>query len=221
LAISTVPAGYRPGFSKIKRLPSVDFEAIATALENSPMVGGLKELASAVLQQVPSLKRNDIELILRSLFSLSIFLAGEETPLSENLSSLSSAMQASGNPELALSEDEKVEFEMRLGRLLTINAVSVAAKVQRLRLDYPNTFHDAKILTDVRPIFDKPENRPVGCAVSHNLKITYHEGGDHKEFYVALDADDIKTMKRVLERAEAKAASLKSVLHAAALPDLS
>jgi hypothetical protein len=185
------------------------------------MVGGLKELASAVLQQVPSLKRNDIELILRSLFSLSVFLADEETPLSENLSSLSGAMQAIGNPDLALSEDEKVEFERRLDRLLRINAVSVAAKVQRLRLDYSHTFHDAKILTDVRPIFDKPEDRPIGCAIAHILRITYHEGGDHKEFYVALDTDDIQTVKRVLERAEAKAVSLKSVLQAAALPDLS
>ena len=221
MAISTVPAGYRLGFSKIKRLRPADFEAVATALENSPMVGGLKELASAVLQQVPSLKRNDIELILRSLFSLSVFLADEETPLSENLSSLSSAMQATGNTDLALSEDEKVEFERRLDRLLRINAVSVAAKVQRLRLDYSNIFEDAKILTDVRPIFDKPENRPIGCAIAHVLRITYHEGGGHKEFYVALDADDIQSVKKVLERAEAKASSLKSVLQAAALPDLS
>jgi len=221
LAITIIPSQYRPGFRKIKQLSTADVEAIASALESAPLVGGLKELASAVIQQVPSLRRDEIEVILRSLFSLSVFLADEETPLSENLSSLSSAMQASGNPDLALSEDEKIEFERRLDRLVRINAVSIAAKVQRLRLEYSNVFHDAKILTDIRPIFDKPENRPLGCAVAHILKLTYHEGGDHKDFYVALDENDIQVMKKILERAEAKAASLKSVLQAANLPDLS
>ncbi len=221
MAITTIPAPFRLGFARIKQLSPADFEAIVTALERAPTVGGLKELTSAVLQQVPTLKRQEIEHILRTLFSLCIYVADEETPLSENLASLSSAMQTSGRPELALSEEEKIEFEKRLDRLLRISAVSKSAKVQRLRLEYPNTFSDARILTDMRPIFDKPEKRPVGCAIAHILKLSYHEGGDHKEFYIALDTDDLETLKKVLQRAETKAASLKSVLEVAGLPDFS
>jgi len=221
VVITTVPAAYRPGFSKIKSLRPADFDAIAAALENAPVVGGLKELAIAVGQHVSSLKRAEIEVILRSLFSLCVFLADEETPLSENLSSLASAMQASGNSQLTLSEDERIEFERRLDRLLRIKSVSLAAKGQRLKLEYQNTFHDAKILTDVRSIFDKPEDRPLGFTIAHILKITYHESGDHKDFYIALDADDIQVMKKALERAESKAGSIRSLLRAAALPDLS
>lgn len=191
------------------------------ALESAPVAGGLKGLTSAVVQRVPTLKRQEIENILRTLFSLSVLVTDEETPLSENLSSLSSAMQASGNPNLALSEDEKVEFETRLERLLKINTVKIASKVQRLGLEYPNTFHDAMILTDMRPVFDKPEERPVGCTISHTLRIAYHEGGEHKEFYVMLDANDLQSMKKVFERAEAKASSVRSILKVANLPDLS
>ncbi|HXX87151.1 MAG TPA: hypothetical protein VEH86_01735 [Candidatus Acidoferrum sp.] len=221
MLITTIPAPYRLGFGKIKGLSPAEYEALATALETAPTTGGLKKLASAIVKQVPTLKRADIEVILRSLFSLRVFLADEETPLSENLSSLSSAMQASGKADLALTEQEKIEFEKRLDRLLKINAVTMSAKVQRLEIDYPNTFYEALILTDMRPIFDKPEDRPVGCAVSHTLKITYHESGEHKEFYVVLDADDLQTMKKVLQRAEAKASSIKSFLNLASLPDLS
>lgn len=221
MAITTIPAAYRPGFTKIKRLSAADFESIVTALEKAPLVGGLKELTSAVIQQVPSLKREDIEVILRSLFSLSVFVADEETPLSENLASLGRAMQSSGNPDLALSEEEKIEFEKRLDRLLRVHAVIISAKVQSLKLEYPKTFHDAMILTDMRPVFDKPEDRPVGCAISHTLRIAYHEEGEHKEFHVVLEANDLQTLKKVLQRAEAKAASLKSVLKVANLPDLS
>ncbi len=130
-------------------------------------------------------------------------------------------MQASGNPELALSDQERIEFERRLERLLTIRKVALASKVRRLELEYPNTFHDAMIFTDIRPVFDKPEERPVGCSVSHTMRITYHEAGEHKEFYVVMDSDDLETMKKVLQRAETKASSVKSFLKNSNLIDLS
>jgi hypothetical protein len=221
VSITTIPAPYKAGFAKIKKLPPETFDSIVATLENAPLVGGLKGLTSAVLQNVPTLKRSDVESVLRTLFSLSVLVTDEDTPLSENLSTLTSVMQASGDPNLALTEQEKIEFERRLERLIKIRAVSIVSKVQRIGLEYPNTFHDAMILTDMRPVFEKPEDRPVGCVVSHTLQITYHEGGEHKDFYVMLDADDLETMKKVLQRAEAKASSLTSFLKAANLPDLS
>jgi hypothetical protein len=202
-------------------MSSADFEALATALEKAPIVGGLKELTSAVVQQVPSLKRQEIEQILRTVFSLCVLVTDEKSPLSENLAILTDVMQASARPELKLTEEEKADFEKRLDRLLKISVLTTSAKVQRLRFDYSNTFSDAHVITDMRPIFDKPGERPVGCAIAHTLKLEYHEGGDHKEFYVALDADDVETLKKALQRAEIKAASLKSVLKLAELPDLS
>lgn len=221
ISITTIPPPYRTGFAKIKRLPAPDFESIVTALEKAPVPGGFKGLTSAVVQQVPTLKRQDVEYILRTLFSLSVLVTDEDTPLSENLLNLTNAMQASGDPDLGLSEEERVDFEKRLERLLGIKSLALASKVQRLGLEYPNTFHDAMILTDMRPVFDRPEERPVGCSISHTLRIEYHEGGEHKEFYVMLDEEDLKTMKKVLQRAEAKASSVKSFLKLANLPDLS
>jgi hypothetical protein len=194
---------------------------MVATLEKAPLSGGLKSLVSFVIQQMPALKKEEVENILRALFSLSVLVTDEDTPLSESLSSLSSAMQASGNPELVLSDQERSDFEKKLERLLKINSVGVVSKVRRLGLEYPNTFHGAMILSDMRPIFDKPDVRPVGCTISHTLQITYHEGDEHKEFYVILDDDDIKTMKKVLQRAETKSSSLKSLLKSANLPDLS
>jgi hypothetical protein len=221
VSITTIPAPYRAGFAKIKRLSPTELESLATALEDVPATGRLKGLTTAVAQLVPSLRRQDVDSILRTLFSLSVLLTDEETPLSENLSSLTGAMQASDNRELALSDEERVEFEKRLERLLTIKGVALASKVRRLELEYPNTFHDAIILTDIRPVFDKPEKRPVGCSISHTLRITYHQDGDHKEFYVVMDSEDLEAIKKVLQRAEAKESSVKSFLKSVNLDDLS
>jgi hypothetical protein len=221
VSITNIPAPYRAGLAKIKRLLPVQVESIAKTLENAPLSGGLKGLASAVAQNVPGMKRQDVEIILRSVFSLSVLVTDEETPLSQNLESVTSAMQATGDRDLALSEKERAEFEKRLERLLTIRTVVLASKVQRLGLEYPNVFYDAMIVTDMRPVFDKPEDRPVGCAISHTLRIAYHEGGEHKEFYVVLNADDLELMKKIFQRAESKALSLKSVLKVARLAELS
>jgi hypothetical protein len=130
-------------------------------------------------------------------------------------------MQSGGNSELSLTDAEKSDFEARLTKLLRVRSVRMSAKVQSLRFEYPNTFHDAMILTDMRPIFDKPEDPPVGFALSYTLKIAYHEGGEHRDFYVMLDAADLEIMKKALQRAEIKAASLKSILKSATIPDLS
>jgi hypothetical protein len=221
VAITTIPAPYQQGFAKIKQLSPAALESIVAALEKTPVAGGLKEVTKSVVKQVPSLKREDVESILRTLYSLCVLVTDEETPLSEHLSDLTNAMQATGKAELVLSEQEKTEFEKRLSRLLGLNTVTVSAKVQRLQLEYPNTLYEAMILTDIRPIFDKPEERPTGCTITHTLKIEYHYGGEHKEFYVVLDADDLQKMKKIIQRAEAKASSLKSVLKLANLPDLS
>jgi hypothetical protein len=221
VTITTIPAPYRTGFAKIKDLSRTDFESLVAALEKATPAGGLKVLTSAAVQHVQTLKRDDIEDILRTLFSLSVLVTDEDTPLPENISRLSDAMQATGTPQLSLSEQQRVEFENRLQRLLRIRTVALVSKVRRLELEYPRTFHDAIVLTDMRPVFEKPEERPVGCAISHTLRITYHEDGEHKEFHVVLDSDDLEMIKKALQRAEAKASSVKSLLKAVDLPDLS
>jgi predicted RNA-binding protein YlqC (UPF0109 family) len=130
-------------------------------------------------------------------------------------------MRATGNESLILPEEEQNEFQDKMSKLLSLSTLGVASKIEQLREDFAKTFHAAKILTDIRPVFAKPEERPVGAAVTHTLKIEYHEEGEHKEFYVALDAEDLEKLKAVLQRAGAKASSLKSLLKAANLPDLS
>ncbi len=220
VSITSIPGPYRPGFAKIKVLSSADFESLVKALEMATPAGGLKGLTSSVVQHVLTLKRDDIEDILRTLFSLSVLVTDEDTPLSENISRISNAMQATGAPELSLTEEQRVEFENKLQRLLVIRCVALTSKVRRLELEYPKTFHEAIILTDIRPVFEKPEERPVGCAISHTLRITYHEDGEHKEFHVVFDTDDLEKLKKALQRAEVKASSLRSLLKAVDLPDL-
>lgn len=221
MAITRIPEPFRLGFVKIRKLSSADVEALIAALEKSPLTGGIKGMISIVCDCVPSLRKEDVEDIVRTLYSLYVFRSDTDSTLTGTISDLISAMRATGIESLILTEDEKNEFQDKMSKLLSLSTLGVASKIEQLREDYAKTFHAAKILTDIRPVFAKPEERPVGAAVTHTLKIEYHEEGEHKEFYVALDAEDLQKLKRVLQRAEAKASSLKSLLKAANLADLS
>jgi hypothetical protein len=61
-----------------------------------------------------------------------------------------------------------------------------------------------------------PDEEPYGAVIVHLLKLSYHEDGDHKEFFVALDDADLKHLKEVIERAERKAKTLRGKLKAGA-----
>ena len=97
-----------------------------------------------------------------------------------------------------------------------------ASKVEQLKSDHQAIFYDAKILSDIRPLFDNPDEPPIGAVISHTLKIVFHEsGGDHKELYLALDAEDLEVLKKIAKRAESKLASIQSLIKTVNIPDLS
>ena len=79
--------------------------------------------------------------------------------------------------------------------------------------DDERIFCHARILTDMRPVFGSEiESGPAGMVIVHLMKIAFHDATskDHKEFYVSLDSDDLQTLKKIAERAEVKASTLKS-----------
>jgi hypothetical protein len=221
LPIRRIPEQYRHGFAKIKGLSLTDANAIAAALEKSPTTGGLRGMLSTVAEQVSALKREEAEDIVATLYSLYVYRADADTSLDGFVSELISAMRASGDGALIVSEQEENEFRQKIGRLLSVSRSAVISKAEQLQSDYAKTFYDAKILTDIRPIFAKPEEIPVGAVVTHTLKIEYHEDGEHKAVYLALDAADLQQMKKVLQRADSKVSSLRLLLKNAGLPDMS
>ena len=50
------------------------------------------------------------------------------------------------------------------------------------------------------------------------LKLAYHEAAESKEFYVALDTEDVRLLRDLLDRAIAKEAKLKATLSQSKFP---
>jgi mRNA-degrading endonuclease HigB of HigAB toxin-antitoxin module len=220
LTIKGIPERYHPGLTEIVALPIETVEAVAQALAKVEPARGTKELVSSVehAAQIPNEKADAIITSLRSLYVLK---ASSEAAVPELVAKLITAMQTSGKKALQVVEQEKGDLETKLTRLLNLESLGTFSKIEQLKSDHHSLFYDAKILTDLRPVFDQPEQLPLGAIISHTLKIVCHEGIEHKELYFSLDSEDISMLKKMVERAETKMASLKTLIRTANLIDFS
>jgi hypothetical protein len=219
LTITRIPDRYRPGLAKIVVLPPEIVSAMADALAKAS-VSSLKEMTAAV-EWAAMLSTEDAEAVMTSLRSLYIFRASAETSVAEFIPVLIAAMQSSGSRDLAVSDNDKPSVTAKLTSLLGLNTLERASKIEQLKADHHSIFYDAKILTDLRPVFDQPTEQPIGAIVTDTLKITFHECGEHRELYFALDAEDVLTLKKIADRATEKVLSLQALLKSKNLPDFS
>ncbi len=87
------------------------------------------------------------------------------------------------------------------------------SKAKDLQYEHENTFCDARIITDLRPVFDADvKSPPTGMVIAHILKLEYHHCGKHTEIHIAIDKDDIQNLMYVLGRACEKADTLTGLV---------
>jgi hypothetical protein len=126
-------------------------------------------------------------------------------------------------PELpSLSDENKKVFIDRLSELLEAsNALNIAAKAANVITENEHVFLESRILSDIRVIFQNLETIPTEAVIIHNLRITYRQGDDKKEFFVALDNSDLAKLGKQILRAELKLKSIEKILRKAEVDHLS
>ncbi len=92
--------------------------------------------------------------------------------------------------------------------------LGTAAKAGEVLTQHEHIFHGARILTDIRPIFhlDVTE-KPEAAVIIHMLHIT--ERNNQREFsdrYYAMDSNDIRFLKTLLDRAIKKEETLRKAM---------
>jgi hypothetical protein len=208
-----IPERYQTSALKIMDLPDHVLDALLGALNDVSASVSSKERMSSVAAKVQDLRTEDLELILRTLDSFYQVRAHLDAPLDRFVSDVIEALRGPTLEVLPSGEREQ-KFRSRLTALLSAAPLAVSAKAQVLKREYPNLFHGAKVITDLRPIFGQStKDSPDGVILDHTLKVVYHEGlGDHKELYLALDSSDLVELKKVIERAEEKEQALRTML---------
>jgi hypothetical protein len=153
---------------------------------------------------------DEIVPLLLSLTALRLRLDVDVSRLAEIICE---AMNEGEYPELRLSTEDQRSFLRRLTNLLDIESLLYPVKGPDVITAHEHVFAYARIISDIRPIFGSDiKVQPAAAAIVHTLQLTYHEADGARDFYVAMDQDDLSVLGDIVDRARLKADSLLSLL---------
>jgi hypothetical protein len=208
-----IPPQSREPFAAVAKLSEDEATALAEALEVPDCLPTGPELITRVQERVPGL----VPMVSRLVYSTLALI-----------SSLAQDVDDAGELAVALSKDpaidglndvQRAQLAKRLEGLMQSPSLRLTAKAVDIRTEYEHVFADARILTDIRPVFsDRNADTPAAGVVVDTLKLDYYgTDGNRRSFYVALDEEDLVSIKEQATRALAKSKGMRGVLESANL----
>ncbi len=215
-----VPREAIPAFSTLLSLNDSDFERFRVAAMEGSRLVTLDEIISRVTQLgISTFGPGSIELLLKNLASLRMVV--ENTGKTEK-HIVSQVIEALKNyPAIADVNPEQWQtiLASRLRALLKPSgSLTVVTRAESLVKENLRSFHGAKIITDIRPIFGPSSGEePLAFTTVHSLKLVYLEEHHLKDFFVVLNKQDLLTIQRVVARALEKESSIATAIGNAGL----
>lgn len=97
------------------------------------------------------------------------------------------------------------EIAHALDSLTDDHAIFISAKANSLAYTQQNLMVNARIITDVRPVFDTAGENILETVITHMLALRYADGSRERRLITfALDNEDLASLRRQCERAERK-----------------
>ncbi len=199
-----IPTKYLDGVAAIKALNDIQAGALAAELEYASSHDDGDDFAAGhPVADLPSARLAQLYKTLKELYRVR---EHEHLSIDEFVTAIIEAMNNAGREDVFVHDDEQSVLRRRLSRLLSGRAFGLEAKANDLQKDFEHLYCQSRVVTDLRPVFgDKVDDGPVRMLITHALRIGYHDFGNHKELYVALDDAHIERLIEQLTRAQEKA----------------
>ena len=196
---------------KLMKLSEDSFNQLISALEGIGPTLFPHELSDQVISKLKGISSEDVSEIIATIMSLSSHRVHDDSTPEELAEQVAQAASEGG---IAITSDkERDSFKKKLIRFFELSTLYVSSKALGILQSNENLFCTARILTDVRPVFGSDAKvAPVAAVVVHMLDLSYHKDGELKHLYIAMDSLDIDILKETLDRAEAKAKTLKPLI---------
>jgi hypothetical protein len=206
-----VPKPYQSAIETLLKLDRQKFSSLVSSLENLPEIKGERlRLSSVTVRDFSKAESEEMLDMIEMLYR--IWSSRGNQSLSAFVDDLSDAIAA------FYPNGQSEEAKTRLMTVLNIEPLACSSKALSVSTDHQRVFYDAKVLSDIRFAFRPDvEAEPYGATIVHILKLVYHEDNDHKNFFVALDDEDLSLLKRIIERAERKTEKLRNRLDVASV----
>ncbi len=198
-----------PGFKAIIKLPKKATQKIADYLSNSKIFNDPNIFLSDLDKFIEKdLKIKESRSIVQAIGSF-IDLLQDDTceKVSENL--------ANSFKELHYNDINDKDLSLLKNNLEVIlssaHNLEISIKAYRLTRESSNVYRKSKVLSDIRVVFEKElDNKNRKAVLVHNLHLQYSNNSENKEFFVALDLEDLKEIKEKIDRAIRKDEIIKN-----------
>lgn len=206
MARINIPRSEYEVLRQIADLPQDSFSEFVNALRSAEPKD--LDLSGQLSKKITRIKPTDLKSFSRTIFALyRLREANERTP--EDLARDVQEAIERDKPQ-GFSAEFVSRLVARLSEILSIGGcVAMTAKATDVIGEQERIFCGARILSDMRPVFPDSPGSISAAVITHMLKISFHKSGDHRDFYVMLTPGELKTLKKVIERAEKKSESLK------------
>ena len=215
-----IPADDREDMGTLLRLPPTAIASIQSAIERCTLHSRRGDIADQLAEQLGPQNEYDPAGIAKVIVSLYFLRASQDMTAAEVAEEVIEALRESSDDRYGkLPTDWSVPLQ-NLTRLLSSDAtLGLSAKAAFLSYQAPRHVSQARIITDARPVFPgDPSTGPAAFVITHTLQVEYHEDGSEKEWFIALDHDDLDTLANAVARARVKERTLRRSLTSASVP---
>jgi hypothetical protein len=202
-------------------LPKATADAFILALSESPVSFRRQDLVKSV-QGKTGLTNDESAAIVRVL--LALFLVGQDLAIGteELVEQVALAVDESDHPSLRIDAKQRAELKDRLHQALRQNSLGLTAKALSVAIEHKYLLHQARIVTDIRPVFTGTANDAPGAfVVSHVPRLNCHKDGGFEEFYVGMSSADLGRLAELVKRAQSKELTLRQAMKPCNVPVLS
>jgi uncharacterized protein (DUF1778 family) len=212
-----IPKSSYEAVQALIHLTPSQFDEMFDRLEETPPTAELDRFIGSVASRVKTMDSAAIQLILPELVKM--MYSGYEADVNgtELAAEISIGALEAASPEFPFKPEQKELLQTRLSKAFNSRGLRMTGKAQSVFYDTDKTFFKARILTDLRAIYDERGEEIVGAMVLHNLRIRYFENGDQKDIYLSLDKDHLQQLTEILERASKKQTGLETLMQRASI----
>ena len=214
MADLTIPERYRSGVALLAAMSNEAFDALLKAIKSGLTADNASDLVPDLGKKSEVLrKQSKLSEIIAAVASMQgIFHRAIVTP-DQFAKDVAEAL-ANDAPDLAKKIDSGI-LSARIVKLVLGKQIDITEqKIRSLQMEVERSFCCVRILTDVRAAFTvDPTEAPTGMTILNTLRIGYiDDQAEHREFYLAMDSDDLSNLRKAINRALKKSKTLEALL---------
>ena len=214
-----IPEEHQQSFVAISMLSDSAVTELFSILETVPLALEQKSAVEKALNNSTYDFPTNVFDIVNVLFSIYSALAYTNKTIEVFVTDIVESIDNIQIEGYTYTSKEKGNLRKNLTTLLSISSISTVSKATGVLFDCENILRNARILTDIRPIFGYGEDDSIlASVIVQTLKLEFVKDDEEKEFFINLDEQDIDNLIGILQRAKRKSDQSKNLLKKASVP---